>query len=262
MAARSGSGTGLAVSESRIHRARKVRVMGGVMFDLIRAALARDPAARGWGGALEVLLTYPGVHAVATHRVAHALWKMGVPLLPGLLSQSSRFFTGVEIHPGAVIGRGFFIDHGMGVVIGETTVIGDNVTIYQGVTLGGTGKERGKRHPTLDDHVVVGVGATVLGDITVGKGSKVGGGAVVIANVPPSCTVVGVPGRVVVREGMRVEAVDLHHEDLPDPVVEMFVMLQRRVDSLEARISQDEASMAEYHGRDPAGAMMTSPDEE
>ncbi len=225
----------------------------------IRTVKERDPAATSTAS---VILNYPGLHAIWWHRTNHWLWRRGRRGISRFVSQATRFFTGIEIHPGATIGDGFFIDHGMGVVIGETTVIGNNVTIYQGVTLGGTGKEKGKRHPTLDDHVVVGVGATVLGDITVGEGSKVGGGAVVIANVPPNCTVVGVPGRVVVREGMRVEAVDLHHEDLPDPVVEMFVLLQRRVDRLEARISQDEASMAEYHGKDPAGAALTSLDEE
>jgi serine O-acetyltransferase len=136
---------------------------------------------------------------------------------------------------GATLGERFFIDHGMGVVIGETTIVGNDVTLYQGVTLGGTGKETGKRHPTIEDCVVVGVGAAVLGNITVGRGSKVGGGAVVIDDVPPNCTVVGVPGRVVMRAGSRVEAIDLHHEDLPDPVVEMFRCLQRRMDRLEQR---------------------------
>ena len=169
------------------------------------------------------------------HRHGFARW----------LSQVARFFTGVEIHPGATIGARFFIDHGMGVVIGETTIVGDDVTIYQGVTLGGTGKETGKRHPTLEDCVVVGVGAAVLGNITVGRGSKVGGGAVVIDDVPPNCTVVGVPGRVVMRAGSRVDAIDLHHEDLPDPVVEMFRCLQRRMDRLEQRVAPGNESAAE-----------------
>jgi serine O-acetyltransferase len=157
----------------------------------------------------------------------------------------ARWLTGIEIHPGAAIGDRFFIDHGSGVVIGETAVIGDDVTLYQGVTLGGTGKESGKRHPTLEDCVVVGVGAAVLGNITIGKGSKVGGGAVVIDDVPPNCTVVGVPGRVVVRSGERVEAIDLHHEDLPDPVIEMFSCLTRRIDKLERRLARDESLSAE-----------------
>ena len=219
------------------------------MFDLlredIRAVKERDPAATS---TLNVVLNYPGVHAIWWHRFNHWLWRHGRHGVARWLSQITRFFTGIEIHPGATIGRRFFIDHGMGVVIGETTVIHDDVTVYQGVTLGGTGKERGKRHPTLEDCVVVGVGSTVLGDITIGKGSKVGGGAVVITEVPPNCTVVGIPGRVVVREGQKVEAVDLHHEDLPDPVIEMFRMLQRRVDDLEARVASEEASMEEYHG--------------
>ena len=173
------------------------------------------------------------------------------------ISQWVRHRTGIEIHPGATIGEGFFIDHGMGVVIGETSVIGDNVTIYQGVTLGGTGKERGKRHPTIEDNVVIGVGATVLGNITVGHGSKVGGGAVVVNNVPPNCTVVGVPGRIVVREGARVEVVDLHHEDLPDPVVEMFRCIQHRIDRIDARLTRDEAAAAE--GADSV-RLATAPD--
>lgn len=216
------------------------------MFDRvredIRAVKERDPAAAStWS----VLRDYPGLHAVWWHRVTGWLWRRRRHGLARWLSQVTRFFTGIEIHPGATIGRRFFIDHGMGVVIGETAVIGDDVTIYQGVTLGGTGKERGKRHPTLEDCVVVGVGAAVLGDITIGRGSRVGGGAVVVNDVPPNCTVVGIPGRVVVREGERIDAIDLHHEDLPDPVVEMFRCLQRRIDRLEARVAQDEAEAAE-----------------
>ncbi len=208
----------------------------------IRAVKERDPAAvTTWS----VLLNYPGLHAVWWHRVTGWLWRHKRRGLARLLSQQARFFTGVEIHPGATVGPRFFIDHGMGVVIGETSVIGADVTIYQGVTLGGTGKERGKRHPTLEDCVVVGVGAAVLGDITIGRGSRVGGGAVVVSNVPPNCTVVGIPGRVVVREGERIDAIDLHHEDLPDPVVEMFRCMQRRIDRLEARLARDEAEAAE-----------------
>jgi len=210
--------------------------------DDIRAVKERDPAAMStWS----VLLNYPGVHAVWWYRGTNWLWRHGRKGLARWLSQQARFFTGIEIHPGAAIGRGFFIDHGMGVVIGETSVIGEDVTLYQGVTLGGTGKERGKRHPTLEDCVVVGVGAAVLGDITIGRGSRVGGGAVVVHDVPPNCTVVGIPGRVVVREGRRVDAVDLHHEDLPDPVVEMFRCLQRRIDRLEARLDTEGTEGAE-----------------
>jgi serine O-acetyltransferase len=208
----------------------------------IQTVKERDPAATStWS----VFINYPGVHAVWWHRFTNWLHRHGRVTLARWISQVTRFFTGIEIHPGATIGNRFFIDHGMGVVIGETTVIHDDVTLYQGVTLGGTGKETGKRHPTLQERVVVGVGATVLGDITIGEGSKVGGGAVVVSDVPPNCTVVGIPGRVVVREGLRVEAVDLHHEDLPDPVIEMFRSLQRRVDKLESRLTQDEATMAE-----------------
>jgi serine O-acetyltransferase len=172
------------------------------VFDLVRAAMARDPAARGVSGVFEIVFTYPGVHAVALHRAAHALWRARIPFLPRALSQITRFLTGIEIHPGAVIGAGFFIDHGMGVVIGETTIVGDNVTIYQGVTLGGTGKESGKRHPTIGNDVVIGCGARVLGNIHVGDDVRIGAGSVVVKDVPDDCTVVGVPARVV-REGGR-----------------------------------------------------------
>ena len=203
--------------------------------------MERDPAATS---AWSAYFNYPGLKAIRRHRVAHRLYLTGHTFLARALSQGVRHRTGIEIHPGATIGEGLFIDHGMGVVIGETCVIGDTVTIYQGVTLGGTGKERGKRHPTIEDRVVIGVGATVLGDITVGRGSKIGAGAVVVNNVPPNCTVVGVPGRIVVREGARVDVVDLHHEDLPDPVVEMFRCLQHRIDRMDARIARDEAIAA------------------
>jgi len=154
----------------------------------------------------------------------------------------ARMITGIEIHQGATIGQGFFIDHGMGVVIGETTEIGDNVTLFQGVTLGGTGKQKGKRHPTIEDGVVIAVGASVLGAITIGENSKVGAGAVVISDVPPNCTVVGVPGRVTVCEGERISPIDLHHEQLPDPVLDMFTMLERRLDRLEQAIKKQEES--------------------
>lgn len=216
------------------------------MFSQLRADIQaikeRDPACPS---TFSALTNYPGLHAVRWHRRTHRLHEHGHVWLARALSQWVRHRTGIEIHPGATIGEGFFIDHGMGVVIGETTVIGRNVTLYQGVTLGGTGKERGKRHPTIGDNVVIGVGATVLGSITVGHGSKVGAGAVVVHDVPPDCTVVGIPGRVVVRQGQRVETIDLHHEDLPDPVVEMYRVLQRRIDRLEARLSHDEGVSAE-----------------
>ena len=205
--------------------------------DDIRAVKERDPAATSTAS---VLLNYPGVHAIWWHRLDHWLWIHGRRGIARWLSQATRFFTGIEIHPGAVIGERFFIDHGMGVVIGETTIIGNDVTLYQGVTLGGTGKETGKRHPTLEDLVVIGVGAAVLGNITIGRGSRVGGGAVVIDDVPPNSTAVGIPARVVVRAGERVDVIDLHHEDLPDPVVEMFRCLTRRLERLEKRLSADE----------------------
>lgn len=203
----------------------------------IQAVKDRDPAATS---AVSVLLNYPGVHAIWWHRFDNWLWHHGRRGLARFLSQCARFWTGVEIHPGASIGKRFFIDHGMGVVIGETSVIGEDVTLYQGVTLGGTGKEKGKRHPTLEDRVVVGVGAAVLGDITIGRGTRVGGGAVVVNDVPPNCTVVGIPGRVVVREGEKVDAIDLHHEDLPDPVVEMFRVMQKRLDRVEHDVARIE----------------------
>jgi serine O-acetyltransferase len=212
------------------------------MREDIAAVKERDPAATS---TLSVLFNYPGLHALWWHRFDHWLWVHKRRGIARWLSGVARFWTGIEIHPGATIGRRFFIDHGMGVVIGETTVIHDDVTLYQGVTLGGTGKERGKRHPTLEDCVVVGVGATVLGGITIGHGSRVGAGAVVVNAVPPNCTVVGVPGRVVVREGARVDMVDLHHEDLPDPVVEMFRCIQHRIDRIDARLTKEEGALAE-----------------
>lgn len=216
--------------------------MFGRIREDIRAVKERDPAATS---TVSVLLNYPGLHAIWWHRINHWLWNHGRHGTARWLSQVARFFTGIEIHPGATIGGRFFIDHGMGVVIGETTIIGRDVTLYQGVTLGGTGKERGKRHPTLEDCVVVGVGAAVLGNITIGRGSRVGGGAVVVNDVPPNSTAVGIPARVIVREGLRIDTIDLHHEDLPDPVVEMFRCVQRRIDRLEHRLSADEAAGAE-----------------
>jgi serine O-acetyltransferase len=203
----------------------------------VEAVRDRDPAATS---TLEIITTYPGLHAIWLHRVAHYLHGRGVPGLPRAISIFSRWLTGVEIHQGATIGQGFFIDHGIGVVIGETTEIGDDVTLYQGVTLGGTGKEKGKRHPTIEDGVVIAVGASVLGAITVGKNSKVGAGAVVIQDVPENCTVVGVPGRVTVCSGERISPIDLHHEELPDPVLEMFNTIERRLDRIERKIKKTE----------------------
>ncbi|NLZ38548.1 MAG: serine O-acetyltransferase [Firmicutes bacterium] len=198
----------------------------------VKAIFERDPAAKS---ILEVLLCYPGLHALWFHRLAHRLHRWGLVLLPRLISQLSRFLTGIEIHPGAKIGEGFFIDHGMGVVIGETTEIGDNVTIYQGVTLGGTGKEKGKRHPTIGNNVVIGTGAKILGPIKIGDNVKIGAGSVVLRDVPSNTTVVGVPGRVVVYEGERVPSIDLHHEKLPDPVAEALQRLQSQIDDLRSQ---------------------------
>lgn len=204
--------------------------MFSTLRDDFKACFNRDPAART---TLEVLLAYPGFHAIILHRIAHALHGWGFITLARLISHFNRFLTSIEIHPGARIGSGFFIDHGTGVVIGETSVIGDNVTLFQGVTLGGTGKTREKRHPTLEDNVVVGAGAEVLGDITLGEGSRVGSGSVVVNSIPPNSTVVGIPGRVVKREGEKIPSVSLDHTDLPDPVVESIRTLQERIDELQ-----------------------------
>jgi serine O-acetyltransferase len=214
------------------------------MFDAIRADLAiireRDPAARG---TLEILLCYPGFHALVLHRFSHRLWRMGLPLLPRLVSQLGRALTGVEIHPGARIGHGVFIDHGMGVVIGETTVVGDNCLLYQGVTLGGTGKEHGKRHPTLHSNVVVGAGAKVLGAITVGANTRIGAGSVVLRNVAPDSTVVGVPGRVIHQSGVRIDP--LAHSALPDAEANVIRNLMERIDSLEGELVRLQACLRE-----------------
>ena len=220
-----------------------------VLRDDVRAVYERDPAVKSFW---EILLCYPGLHAIILHRIAHALYRRRWYLVARLISQFSRWLTGIEIHPGAKIGRGFFIDHGMGVVIGETTEIGDNVTLYQGVTLGGTGKEKGKRHPTLRNNVLVGVGAKVLGSIEVGENSKIGAGAVVVRSVPPNCTVVGVPGKIVVRDGVRLQegGVDLEHGDLPDPVSDAIQQLREHIDQLQGRIDRLESRDA-AKARDP-----------
>jgi serine O-acetyltransferase len=197
-----------------------------------RIIFERDPAARSW---LEVLFCYPGLQALIFHRVAHGLWSIGVPFIPRLISHLGRFLTGIEIHPGATIGHGVFIDHGMGVVIGETAIVGDYSLIYQGVTLGGTGKETGKRHPTLGDNVVVGAGAKVLGNIQIGNNVRIGAGSVVLREVPSDCTVVGVPGRVVYRSGERVEP--LEHGRLPDSEAQVIRALVDRIESLEQTVA-------------------------
>lgn len=206
----------------------------------IQTVFERDPAAKSW---LEVLLCYPGVHALLAHRISHWLYKRHCFLLARILSQISRFLTGIEIHPGAKIGRRFFIDHGSGVIIGETAEIGDDVTLYQGVTLGGTGKEKGKRHPTIGNRVMISAGAKILGSIIIGDNAKVGAGAVVLREVPPNTTVVGVPGRVVVQDGVRVTSgVDLAHNQIPDPVARMIECLQHKVAELEQRIEEMEGN--------------------
>lgn len=187
-----------------------------MMKEDIDVVFDQDPSARS---ALEVVLTYAGLHAIWAHRFAHAFYKRKFYFIARAISQISRFFTGVEIHPGAKIGRRFFIDHGMGVVIGETCEIGDNVTVFQGVTLGGTGKEKGKRHPTVKDNALIATGAKVLGSITIGENSKVGAGSVVLKDVPPNSTVVGIPGKIVIQDGVRVKK-DFNHRDLPDPVAD------------------------------------------
>lgn len=209
-----------------------------------RACFERDPAAKNW---LEVLLCYPGFHAIFWHRLTHPLYRWGVPVLPRVMSQWTRFFTGIEIHPGAEIASGFFIDHGMGVVIGETAVIGRDCTLYQGVTLGGTSLQRGKRHPTLEDGVVCGAGAKIIGAIVIGARSKVAAGAVVVKSVGPDSTVVGVPGRVVLQDGKRVTEPIIPQVDMPDPEVEDVAALTARLDALEARIRRTEGQ----HGSTP-----------
>ena len=205
------------------------------MFKALRAdfqiVFERDPAARNW---LEVLFCYPGLQALSLHRVAHWLWNLGLPFVPRFVSHISRFLTGIEIHPGASVGHGVFIDHGMGVVIGETAIVGDYSLIYQGVTLGGTGKESGKRHPTLGENVVVGAGAKVLGNIQIGNNVRIGAGSVVLREVPSDCTVVGVPGRVVYRAGERVGP--LEHGRLPDSEAQVIRALVDRIEALEQQL--------------------------
>jgi serine O-acetyltransferase len=200
----------------------------------VRTVLERDPAARS---ALEVVLCYPGVHAIWLHRVAHALWNGGWTTLARLVSHFSRFVTGIEIHPAAKLGQGLFIDHGMGLVIGETAEVGENVSLLQGVTLGGTSVRREKRHPTLGDNVTVGANATILGGFTIGAGSRIGAGSVVVREVPENSVVVGVPGRVTYRDGRRVRGeIDLNQVDLPDPLARTVEHLLDRIRALEAEL--------------------------
>jgi len=200
----------------------------------VQAVMDRDPAARSKA---EVFWLYPGVQAVVWHRAAHFFYRHNCKFIARWISQCTRFWTGIEIHPGAQIGKGLFIDHGMGVVIGETTVIGDNCTIYQGVTLGGTGKEKGKRHPTLGDNVMVGCGAKILGPFTVGQNSKIAAGAVVLSEVPPGSTCVGVPARIVKREGIKIEQ-DMDQITIPDPISSQMCTLSVHVASIEKKLEE------------------------
>ncbi len=201
----------------------------------ISAVKERDPAAKS---PLEILLLYPGLHALVAYRFAHQIWEWKVPLIPRWISQIAKFWTGIEIHPGAKIGRKFFIDHGTGVVIGETAIVGDNVLLYQGVTLGGTGKETGKRHPTLGNNVVVGAGAKILGNIVIGDNSYIGANAVVIKNVPANSTVVGIPGRITKQEGQKIDSL-LDHTHVNDPVMETMTKLLARIKTLEYKTGHE-----------------------
>jgi len=211
----------------------------------IQAVRDRDPAARS---TLEVLLCYPGVHALACHRFAHAIWRRGWKIPARFLSHIARFFTGIEIHPAAKLGPGLFIDHGMGVVIGETAEVGENVTLLQGVTLGGTSLKREKRHPTLGDNVVVGAGAKIIGAFKIGDGSRLGAGSVVVREVPTNSVVVGVPGRVTYRDGQRVAGeIDLDQTDLPDPVSKAIEQLIERIRALEDELETVKKKLEEEH---------------
>jgi serine O-acetyltransferase len=228
----------------------------------VLAARDRDPAARG-ASQLEILATWPGIHALLAYRVAHALGEAEVPMLPRLISMLTRTITGIEIHPSARIGQGLFIDHGAGVVIGETVDIGDDVTLYQGVTLGGTGFATGKRHPTVQDNVTIGSGAKLLGPITIGHGAKIGANSVVITDVPPNSTVVGNPGHPVRVDGRRVEGPDADWIHLPDPIAEAIQGLASRIGALERTVSElsddkpapvaEVRPLREVKGPNPAG---------
>jgi serine O-acetyltransferase len=205
------------------------------MREDVQAAFRFDPAART---VLEVVLTYPGLHAIWIYRVAHWLWEHGLKLPGRIVSELGRFLTGVEIHPGARIGRRFFIDHGMGIVIGETAEVGDDVVVYQGVTLGGTSHKKEKRHPTIEDNVMISAGATILGPVTIGRGCRIGAGAVVISSAPAYSTVVGIPGKVIEGESAREMAMELEHGRLPDPVARAMQSLVDKINQLTARIAE------------------------
>lgn len=211
--------------------------------DALKATMERDPAATSY---LEIIFTYSGFHALMFYTLSHGLLKLHIPFLPRFLSQFAKWITGIEIHPGAQIGKGFFIDHGMGVVIGETSIVGENVTLFQGVTLGGTGKERGKRHPTLKDNVVVGAGAKILGNITIGNNVMVGANAVVVRDVPDDSTVVGVPGRIAKKRGKRLPGgINLDHTALPDPIQQALERLQHEIDHIEHEIEEHQENKEE-----------------
>lgn len=211
----------------------------------IQAVFDNDPAARNW---FEVIFTYSGLHAIWAHRIAHWFYQRKLYTIARMISQISRFFTGIEIHPGAKIGQRLFIDHGMGVVIGETCEIGDDVIIFQGVTLGGTGKEKGKRHPTIGNHVVISSGAKVLGSFTVGDHSRIGSNAVVLREVPPNSTVVGIPGRIVRLNGERVGPLD--HGNIRDPVFDTMKELQRQIDELKQEVDRLNSKLSSENGGD------------
>jgi serine O-acetyltransferase len=225
--------------------------VGSTIREDIQAVFDHDPAARS---TLEVVLAYPGLHAIWTHRIAHWLWQREFKLTGRLVSELSRWLTGIEIHPGATIGRRVFIDHGMGVVIGETAEVGDDVLIYQGVTLGGTSLTRDKRHPTIEDHVMISAGASVIGPVRIGCGSRIGAGAVVVSNAPPSSTIVGIPGKVVEGESTHQDFVTLEHARLPDPVARAISQLAAKMNVLTTRMTEVEErqdcledKVGEYH---------------
>jgi serine O-acetyltransferase len=198
----------------------------------LKSTKEKDPAAKGY---IEIILLYSGLHAIIAYRISHALWSMKIPIFPRLLSQIARFLTGIEIHPGATIGQGLFIDHGMGVVIGETSIVGNNVTLFQGVTLGGTGKETGKRHPTVGSNVVVGAGAKILGNIEIGDNSYIGANAVVLKSVPANSTVVGVPGHVTKQDGKKIDST-MDHVHVNDPMMQHMKELLERIKHLENKL--------------------------
>jgi len=229
------------------------------MREDVRVVFDRDPAART---TLEVILTYPGVHAIWMHRIAHWMWQHHLRLLARFMSEFSRLVNGIEIHPGATIGRRLFIDHGMGVVMGETTEIGDDVLIYQGVTLGGTSLKKEKRHPTIDDHVMISAGASVIGPVRIGRGSRIGAGAVVVSSAPPYSTIVGIPGKVIEGESARHDVAELEHGKLPDPVaraintlVDKLNRLNVRIEEVEERQDCLEDKVSEHHPPDRTAAV-------